>query len=103
MRQRNLLIVIALDVIKNDLTYILTCDIKCCFNEKGSNLDCNLENGLHLLAKIKTTASSRMSDETPQREESYPNDYNKATNMPEEKFNKVIMVLYSIITSFITL
>ena len=43
-----------------------------------------------------------MSDETPQREESYPNDYNKATNMPEEKFNKVIMICYTIITSFIT-
>ena len=95
------MIPIALDVIKNDLTYILTCDIKCCVNEKGSNLDCNLENELHLLAKIKTTASIRMSDETPQREESYPNDYNKATNMPEEKFNKVIIVWYTIITSFI--
>ena len=44
-----------------------------------------------------------MSDETPQREESYPNDYNKATNMPEEKFNKVIIVWYTIITSFITI
>ena len=42
-----------------------------------------------------------MSDETPQREESYPNDYNKATNMPEEKFNKVIIVWYTIITSYI--
>ena len=53
------------------------------------------------MTKIKTTVSIRMSDETPQREESYPNDYNKATNMPEEKFNKVIIVLYSVITSFI--
>ena len=42
-----------------------------------------------------------MSHETPQREESYPNDYNKATNMPEEKFNKVIIVWYTIITSYI--
>ena len=42
-----------------------------------------------------------MSDETPQREESYPNDYNKATNMPEEKFNKVIIVWYTVITSLI--
>ena len=41
-----------------------------------------------------------MSHETPQREESYPNDYNKATNMPEEKFNKVIIDWYTIITSF---
>ena len=51
------------------------------------------------MTKIKTTVSIRMSDETPQREESYPNDYNKATNMPEEKFNKVIIDWY---TSFIT-
>ena len=54
------------------------------------------------MTKIKTTVSIRMSDETPQREESYPNDYNKATNMPEEKFNKVIIDWYTIITSFIT-
>ena len=53
------------------------------------------------MTKIKTTVSIRMSDETPQREESYPNDYNKATNMPEEKFNKVIIDWYTIITSFI--
>ena len=53
------------------------------------------------MTKIKTTVSIRMSDETPQREESYPNDYNKATNMPEEKFNKVIIDWYNIITSFI--
>ena len=52
------------------------------------------------MTKIKTTVSIRMSDETPQREESYPNDYNKATNMPEEKFNKVIIDWYTIITSF---
>ena len=94
------MILIALDVIENDLTYILTCDSKCYFNEKDSNLDFNLENRLHLLAKIKTTASIRMSDEAPQREESYPNDYNKATNMPEEKFNKVIIDWYTIITSY---
>ena len=95
------MLLIALDVIEKGLTYILACDIKCCFNEKDSNLDCNFKNWLHLLTKIKTTVSIRMSDETPQREESYPNDYNKATNMPEEKFNKVIIVWYTIITSFI--
>ena len=54
-----------------------------------------------LIKAKKTTASIRMTDETPQREESYPNDYNKATNMPEEKFNKVFIDWYTMITSYI--